>query len=115
MFFKWNRVQLEEASSGSCSFDWARFAWGLDENEQEVICDEFNVLSLRQKSYRDTGGKKIVWDFDTDHSVTRWGVEAQIICKDPSDVNECVDGTHDCAPGAECIKELGQGSINQRK
>ena len=112
MFFKWNRVQLEE--TGSCAYDWARFAWGMADDQQEFICTENNVLSKWQKAYRNTGGDKIVWDFDTDYSVVRWGVEAQIICKDPRDVNECVDGTHDCAETAECVKESGKSGFTCR-
>ena len=106
MFFKWNRVQLEQTSG--CRYDWARFALGMADHQQEFICDEnfqSKIFNWRQKHYRDTGGIKIVWDFDTDDSITRWGVEAQIICKDPRDVNECIDGTHDCATGAECVKK----------
>ena len=106
MFFKWNRVQIEETSS--CNYDWARFAWGTEPDEQEFLCTADNILSNKQKGYRNTGGNKIVWDFDTDGSVIRWGAEAQILCKDPADINECIDGTHDCAEGAECIKTSGQ-------
>ena len=105
MFYKWNRVQIE--SRYNCGYDWARFAWGTADDEQEVTCDPDDNLSNRQRAYRNTGGNKIVWDFDTDLSVTKWGVEAQIICKDPRDVNECVDGTHDCSDGADCVKILG--------
>ena len=106
MFFKWNRVNIEETSE--CHYDWARFAWGTEVNEQEFLCSDSNALSNKQKAYRNTGGNKIVWDFDTDGSVIRWGAEAQILCKDPADINECIDGTHDCAEGAECIKTSGQ-------
>ena len=106
MFFKWNRVQIEETSE--CRYDWARFAWGTGDNEQEFSCSDSNALTNRQKAYRNTGTNKIVWDFDTDGSVIRWGAEAQILCKDPSDINECIDGSHDCSEGAECIKESGK-------
>ena len=106
IFFKWNRVEIE----GAC-VDWARFAWGIEDDQQEVAgCPEFEdeiILTYRQKMYRDTRGKKIVWDFLTNRSFQYWGAEAQIICKDPRDVNECEDGTHDCSETAECIKEAG--------
>ena len=113
MFFKWNDVSLSWYSdcSGSdcCREDWARFAWGTEENEQQLSCDfnTFLPLTGEEKYYRNTGGNKIVWDFDADFHWQGWGVEAQIICQDPSDVNECADGTHVCSPDAECIKEIG--------
>ena len=108
MFFKWNRVQIEEDRRGNCEFDWARFAWGKGDDQQEVICTEDNILTMIQEAYRDTGGNKIVWDFDTDEGVMKWGAEAQIICKDPRESNECIDGTHDCDFFAECVKESGK-------
>ena len=105
MFFKWNRIEIEDHSD--CRYDWARFAWGTGVDEQEQLCDENNQLTSKQRLYRDTGGNKIQWDFDTDGSEIRWGAEAQIICKDPADI-KCIDGFHDCAEGAECIKTSGQ-------
>ena len=95
MFFKWNRVQIEE--KWDCGYDWARFAWGTKNDEQEFLCTATNDLTHRQKHYRNTGGNKIVWDFDTDFIVNRWGAEAQIICRDPSNVDECIDGSHLCS------------------
>ena len=50
MFYKWNRVQIEDDYPDYCEFDWARFAWGT---QQEYICTEWNELSDRQKRYRD--------------------------------------------------------------
>ena len=107
MFYKWNRVQIE--SQYNCRSDWARFAWGTADDEQEFTCEWSNNLSKKQKTYRDTGGNKIVWDFDSDDSVIKWGVEAQIICKDPSDKNKCLDGNHNCSDDAECVKIPGKG------
>ena len=106
MLYKWNRVEIEDHSD--CAYDWARFAWGTGVDKYEKLCDENNLLTNKQKGYRDTGGNKIQWDFDTDVTGNYWGAEAQIICKDPADINECIDGTHDCAEGAECIKTFGQ-------
>ena len=103
MFFKWNRADIE-----GCPFDWTRFAWGTEKDEKEVICSS-EGLERDQKFYKNTGTNKIVWDFQADSSVQRWGVEAQILCQDPSDVNECVDGSHKCHESAECIKEPGIG------
>ena len=99
MFFQWNRIEIKDHFD--CAYDWARFAWGTDVDEQEQLCDENNQLTSKQRLYRDTGGNKIQWDFDTDGSEIRWGAEAQIICKDPADI-KCIDGFHDCAEGAEC-------------
>ena len=104
MFYKWNRVGIE--SHSNCAYDWARLAWGTGDGEQEYLCQE--TLTDKQMAYKNTGGNKIVWDWDTDGSVIRWGAEAQILCKDPADINECIDGSHDCAQGAECIKTSGQ-------
>ena len=102
IFFKWNKVQIEQ--DRNCTGDWARFAWGTEVEQQEVLCTDDNDLTTREKSYRKTGSNKIVWDFITDRwAEKRWGAEAQIICKDPTDLNECVFGSHDCSRGAECI------------
>ena len=106
MFFKWNRVQIQDADD--CWYDWARFAWGIEDTDQEFLCTETNDISDRQQMYRNTGGSKIVWDFTTNGWDELWGAEAQIICKDPRQVNECVDGTHECSMFAECINESGK-------
>ena len=101
MFFKWNRVNIEE--NFTCKWDWARFAWGTADGKQELLCSEDNDLTKNQKWWRNTGTNKIVWDFYADEGVTKWGAEAQIICRDPSEVNECIEGSHDCDESAECI------------
>ena len=106
MFFKWNRVQIEESSE--CLYDWARLAWGTADNEQEYLCTPDDNLTHKQKHYRNTGGNKIVWDFGSDDGIVRWGVEAQILCRDPNEVNECIDGSHDCSDNVECVKEIGK-------
>ena len=55
MFFKWNRVQMR--ASKNCKNDWARVAWGNEENDQEISCTNNNELSSEQKSYKNTGGQ----------------------------------------------------------
>ena len=35
MFFKWNRVEIEDDYPDECAFDWARFAWGTKDDQQE--------------------------------------------------------------------------------
>ena len=104
MFFKWNEVQF--GSYNRCKEAWARFAWGTEENDQEVKCSN-PELTETEKNYRNTGGNKIVWDYKNGESTYRRGVEAQILCLAPSDINECTLGTHDCSPNAECIKDPG--------
>ena len=106
MFFKWNKVQIVESSD--CYSDWARFAWGTAEDQQEILCSENDDLSYRETTYRNTGSNKIVWNFQSNYAHTNWGVQAQILCKDPSSVNECIDGTHNCSEGADCINEPGK-------
>merc|ERR1712131_262076 len=101
-----DRVNIEQMPD--CTYEGARFAWGTANDEQELLCTADNELTRRQKSWRNTGSNKIVWDFYTDEYFTKWGAEAQIICRDPSGVNECIEGGHDCDEGAECIKTEGQ-------
>ena len=103
MFFKWNKVDLAYGT-------WARFAWGTEDNDQEVkssLDREHSRLTETQKNYRNTRSNKIVWDYEVGMFGYGWGVEAQIKCIAPSNINECTLGTHDCSSEAKCIKESG--------
>ena len=104
MYFKWNRVAIER----NCDSDWTRFAWGNGDNKQDLVC---SWIRDDQRIYQDTGTNKIVWDFQSDDNINRWGVEAQILCRDPKDANECVDGTHRCHDSAECIPHVSESGI----
>ena len=63
MFFKWNRVQMRQ--SNNCTNDWARIAWGNEQNDQEILCTKDNELSSDHKLYKNTGGQgsKKIKDF----------------------------------------------------
>ena len=83
-----------------CSFLTVNRPWTQLLN---VFLKKNSELTDKQKSYRSTGSKKLVFDFKSDPYWFGWGLEAQIKCMVADEVNVCDTGAHDCEENAECV------------